>query len=386
MEHSGEAKQLYLTCELCTTSRSPPSASATAKALRVRDDVPTLPPPTSAKSVPRMPPPKLSTTPLRVSVSQHSTHTHIRRAHASELPTSPINSSPYKKRPNSSPPSAWGSLRAPTPKDVIGPRKRQKAFDAPPPLLDYLVVLDFEWTADNTKRMEPVAEITQFPSVVMKLLDTKQDIAYFAKTQRATTSTTAISLPDDLIAPSKEIIRQDACAISAFDTFVRPTFNPRLSLFSIKLTAISQEQVDAAPTIDIALQQYMKWLQNLDMVDDKGQSLGNWCFATWGDGDIMSTLRQELEYKHLDLPPCFNKWINLKSDSIFKKHYRREPRGGLRFCVESVGATWEGRAHNGLIDSINTAKIVRRMTQTGFRFTRSTRGLRKDGTPFGQKK
>lgn len=71
---------------------------------------------------------------------------------------------------------------------------------------------------------------------------------------------------------------------------------------------------------------------------------------------------------------------------MYKRHYHREPRGGLRTCVESVGACWEGRAHNGLIDSINTAKIVRHMVQTGFRFTRSTRGLDRDGVPFGQRK
>jgi hypothetical protein len=37
-----------------------------------------------------------------------------------------------------------GSLRAPTEKDIRGPRKRHKALDAPPPMMDYLIVLDFE--------------------------------------------------------------------------------------------------------------------------------------------------------------------------------------------------------------------------------------------------
>ena len=92
----------------------------------------------------------------------------------------------------------------------------------------------------------------------------------------------------------------------------------------------------------------------------------------------------ELHHKSIDLPPCFDRWINLKDDSVFQKHYHREPRGGLRTCVESVGAKWEGRAHNGLVDSINTAKIVRDMVRTGFRFTRSTRGLDRNGVPFGR--
>jgi len=107
--------------------------------------------------------------------------------------------------------------------------------------------------------------------------------------------------------------------------------------------------------------------------------------------DILRTITHlilglELQHKSIGLPPCFDRWINLKDDSMFKRHFGHEPRGGLRACVESVGASWEGRAHNGLVDSINTAKIVRCMVQTGFRFTRSTRGLDKDGLPFGLKK
>lgn len=183
-------------------------------------------------------------------------------------------------------------------------------------------------------------------------------------------ATTNVALPIDLTLPCDEntyVLRQDAFAVSAFDTFVKPTFNPILSDFSIQLTAITQEQVNAAPTIDIALQSYMKWLESLDLADEKdGTRKGNWCFATWGDVDIMTTLRQELQYKCIQLPPCFDRWINLKSHSMFKKHYGREPHGGLRTCVASIGARWEGRAHNGLIDSFNTAKIVRHMVRQGF--------------------
>ena len=79
--------------------------------------------------------------------------------------------------------------------------------------MSHLVVLDFEWTADNRKRMLPVSEITQFPSVLVRLDGQRSSI------------------------------------IDQFDTFVRPTLNPTLTPFSIQLTAISQSDVDAAPTL-----------------------------------------------------------------------------------------------------------------------------------------
>ena len=56
--------------------------------------------------------------------------------------------------------------------------------------------------------MVPCSEITQFPSVLVKLDGRK----------------TAI--------------------VDEFDTFVQPTLNPMLSKFATELTAITQEQVD----------------------------------------------------------------------------------------------------------------------------------------------
>ena len=343
LDHIGETKQLYLTCELCGTSRS-----------------------------------STNTEELGVTLNNLTT-------------TIPSSQSPIATNKNSTSnasAAAWGSLRPPSDRDIHGPRKRHKAFDAPPPLLDFLVVMDLEWTADDKMKIEPICEITQLPSIVMKLVDNKfaieattttatEDIVLPAKEKNS-----PIQLPADISVPccvSNSSVKADAYGVSAFDTFVRPTLNPRLTQFSIDLTAITQEDVDAAPTIDIALKSYMKWLHSLDLVDGNGFRKGNWCFATWGDVDIMSTLRLELEYKSIRLPPCFDRWINLKHDSIYRKHYCREPKGGLRACVESIGTLiWAGRAHNGFIDSVNTAKIVRHMIQT--------RGLDRNGVPFGQTK
>jgi inhibitor of KinA sporulation pathway (predicted exonuclease) len=70
-----------------------------------------------------------------------------------------------------------------------------------------------------------------------------------------------------------------------------------LTKFSIDLTAITQEQVDAAPTIDKALDQYLQWLESINLVDSKnGNRIGNWCFCSWGDVDIMQSLREELPH------------------------------------------------------------------------------------------
>ena len=391
-EHIGASKQLFLFCELCVTPRSSSGREEKIKiptqkpkqnldiampsSLNKRKNISSLSPGSFSQHDKKEPSAPMNMNPPPMAVSSRTTTC----ASSSSVPSGATSS------------SAWGSLRPPSAKDICGPGgKRQKGLDKPVPLMDYLIVLDFEWTADNKAKMMPIAEITQFPSVCMKLVErNSKSLRHGTDMQQAeqeNSRSNDIILPVDLTRPCDWSARQDAYAVSAFDTFVKPTYNPKLTKFSIELTAITQEQVDNAPTVDVALKNYVCWLSSLDLVDPvSGNKKGNWCFVTWGDGDIMSTLREELQHKSIELPSCFDRWINLKSDSMFKKHYGREPRGGLRSCVESVGATWEGRAHNGLIDSFNTAKIVRHMVQTGFRFTRPTRGLGKDGVPFGQKR
>ena len=250
--------------------------------------------------------------------------------------------------------TGWGSLKPPSAADIKGKGAAAKGLSAPPPPLTHLVVLDFEWTADNRQKMLPCAEITQFPSVLVRLG------------------------------------RRETCAmIDEFDSYVRPVFNPKLTEFSIQLTAISQADVDAAPQLDTVLPRYLAWLQGHGLVDASGAKIGHWMFCTWSDADIGGQLAAECRHKHLALPSCFTNWVDLKT--CYARHFPFEPRGGLRACVERLGIEWEGRAHNGLIDSRNTAKICLYMARgegqygPAFVFRRPTRGLDANGHAFGSK-
>lgn len=246
----------------------------------------------------------------------------------------------------------WGSLRPPSARD-IAPRRTRKGLDAPVPPFDHLVVLDFEWTADNRRRMEPCSEITQFPSVLVRLAGRQTRV------------------------------------VDEFDTFVRPHFNPMLTPFSIELTGISQADVDGAPQLGAVLHRYVAWLHAHGLAGLDGTKIGHWAFCTWSDADVGTQLSNEARVKGLALPRCFDSWIDLKV--FYRAHFKTEPKGGLRACVERLGLEWTGRAHNGLVDSQNTAKIVVHMASGGsyahgvFEFKRATRGLDASGRPFGSK-
>lgn len=137
---------------------------------------------------------------------------------------------------------AWGSLRPMT--DALVPRK------SPSVPFQYLVVLDFEWTADNRRPMLPVSEITQFPSVLVRLQG------------------------------------RASVVVDEFNSYVRPILNPRLTPFSIELTGITQDMVDASPPLQEVLPQYLEWLRQHGLLCDRNQRKGAWAFCTWSDADI----------------------------------------------------------------------------------------------------
>jgi inhibitor of KinA sporulation pathway (predicted exonuclease) len=98
------------------------------------------------------------------------------------------------------------------------------------------------------------------------------------------------------------------------------------------------------------------WLRGHGLVDDEGARRGSWSFCTWSDADIGGQLATELRVKGLAMPSCFDRWVDLKL--VYHRRYKREPRGGLQACVERLGLVFDGRAHNGLVDSINTGSAT----------------------------
>ncbi|KAM7508530.1 hypothetical protein LguiA_018983 [Lonicera macranthoides] len=185
----------------------------------------------------------------------------------------------------------------------------------------YFVVIDFEATCDKAKNPHP-QEIIEFPSVIVS------------------------SMTGQL----------EAC----FQTYVRPTCNQLLSDFCKDLTGIQQIQVDRGVTLSEALLRHDKWLEK------KGIKNSNFAVVTWSNWDCRVMLESECRYKKIRKPPYFNRWINLKVPF-------REVFGGVRCnlkeAVQMAGLAWQGRAHCGLDDAKNTARLLALLMRKGFRFS-----------------
>lgn len=198
----------------------------------------------------------------------------------------------------------------------------------------YFVVIDFEATCDKEKNPHP-QEIIEFPSVIVS------------------------SVTGQL----------EAC----FQTYVRPTCNQHLSDFCKDLTGIQQIQVDRGVTLSEALLRHDKWLEK------KGIKNTNFAVVTWSNWDCRVMLESECRFKKIRKPPYFNRWINLKVPF-------REVFGGVRCnlkeAVEMAGLAWQGRAHCGLDDAKNTARLLALLMCRGIKFsiTNSLMWQTTDGT------
>ncbi|EXB92331.1 ERI1 exoribonuclease 2 [Morus notabilis] len=185
----------------------------------------------------------------------------------------------------------------------------------------YFVVIDFEATCDKEKNPHP-QEIIEFPAVLVNSITGQLE--------------------------------------DQFQVYVRPTHNQLLSNFCKDLTGIQQTQVDKGVLLSEALFLHDKWLE------EKGVKRTNFVVVTWSNWDCRVMLESECRFKRIQKPPYFNRWINLKIPF-------HEVFGGvkcnLKEAVQLAGLTWEGRAHCGLDDAKNTARLLTYLMHRGFQFT-----------------
>ncbi|KAE8791598.1 Exonuclease domain-containing protein 1 [Hordeum vulgare] len=185
----------------------------------------------------------------------------------------------------------------------------------------YFVVIDFEATCDKENNPHP-QEIIEFPSVLVNSATRQLE--------------------------------------ASFQTYVRPAYHQNLTDFCKELTGIQQIQVDRGVPLSEALFMHDKWLE------DKGIKHKNFAVVTWSNWDCRVMLESECRFKRIRKPPYFNRWINLKVP--FQEVYGGV-RCNLKDAVQLAGLTWEGRAHCGLDDARNTARLLALLMHRGFKFS-----------------
>ena len=177
------------------------------------------------------------------------------------------------------------------------------------------VVIDFEATCDEPYNPDP-QEIIEFPAVI--------------------------------VSPGESDARE-------FHRYVRPVVHPRLTPFCAKLTGISQERVDGSPPFPEVLARFNEWWH---------ANAADALVVTCGDWDLSSLLPRQCAQHRLAVPAWADRWANLKR--VYADSFpNASDRATLAEIAASLSVQLVGRAHSGIDDSRNIARVLRRMIEMG---------------------
>ncbi|MBY0458444.1 MAG: hypothetical protein K2V38_13980 [Gemmataceae bacterium] len=178
------------------------------------------------------------------------------------------------------------------------------------------VVIDFEATCDEPYNPDP-QEIIEFPAV--------------------------------LVSPG------DPADGTEFHTYVRPVRHPRLTAFCTQLTGIGQTRVDAAPTFPEALHRFEAW---------RAATCPAAYLVACGNWDLASLLPRQCAQHDLGVPAWADGWADLKA--LFAESFpNASDRATLAEIASALGVGLVGRAHSGIDDARNIARVLRVMLGRG---------------------
>lgn len=131
--------------------------------------------------------------------------------------------------------------------------------------------------------------------------------------------------------------------LDMFNSFIRPTVNPRLSGFCTQLTTITQKDVDRAGVFPKVSEQFQDWI---DIYED-------YKLCSWGKFD------KQLLKNDCTLHKLEDEWLEHSVD--LKNQYHRirnmNKYTGLKTTLDREGFEFTGVHHRAIADAANLCKI-----------------------------
>lgn len=137
--------------------------------------------------------------------------------------------------------------------------------------------------------------------------------------------------------------------VGKFQSFIKPIKNPILTNFCKDLTTITQDEVNMASPFNVVMPQFLQWVNN--------NCKDGYEFYSWGDFDRNIFRRQCIEH-NIDARRFLAVHNNAKK--LFAEQYNCKPMG-VSAALNYLRIKFDGVPHRALDDSINIAKLVRRI-------------------------
>lgn len=188
-------------------------------------------------------------------------------------------------------------------------------------IFDYIIVVDVEATCEENNRNYP-HEVIEIPGVLINVRTGQVDRA------------------------------------KSFHTYVKPWRNPILTPFCTELTGITQETVDAAPTITEAIKLFEKWYK--ETIPRGAKTI----FAADGPWDFKNFIHEHhILRDHVGFPSLFYEYLDIRTTFAHRLNHGVPIK--LDAMLRKMNLKFDGRPHNGFDDAYNIARLAVAMMRAG---------------------
>ncbi|KAJ7063100.1 ribonuclease H-like domain-containing protein, partial [Mycena amicta] len=225
---------------------------------------------------------------------------------------------------------SWSTLWHLVPKPrVWAAAKVKQPYDA-------FLVADFEATCQQGKNFDYANEIIEFPVFLMRWKDKNGGKA-----------------------SQLEVAAE-------FHSFVRPSWQPKLSKFCMDLTGITQGEVDVAPEFSTVLRSLRAFLVEQGVIEKTGKHRLKFCWCTDGPWDIAHFIVKQCFISQVPVP----EWLAgdvLDVRQLVRLHTASRsdrPAGTLNIPTQLTAlglAPFLGRQHRGVDDARNLGRILQQL-------------------------
>ena len=144
--------------------------------------------------------------------------------------------------------------------------------------------------------------------------------------------------------------------VSRFSTYVHPQFGS-IDGFISNLTGISRNNVKEAPTIETAINEFLNWIGTEESICVSWSMTDKYQFIKEMEGKGIENERMNL---------FFETWVDCQQ--VFTEVVDTGRIWSLEEAIYASGINQEGNMHDGLMDSVNTASLYRKlMTEEDFK-------------------
>lgn len=154
--------------------------------------------------------------------------------------------------------------------------------------------------------------------------------------------------------------------VDEFMTYVSPEYGALDSIIE-RLTGIKQQNLEGAPKVKEAFEQFAAWMPN-DVV-----------LVAWSENDE-AQIKREIKGKEISfdgINKLTDNWIDCQI--TFGEIMKGERRYNLEEALNLSDISYDSRFHDGLVDAKNTALLFKKMnTEKEFQFNTYYMNMRKE--------